>query len=143
MVYCNQGGISTLSASLSPAGDLSRCSVGLRSHVGSLEKTKRRKAVLSATTVTCCDSSLTISNSQPNSGRVLPSLAGAGDAALLVNPESVSEIANAMQKLIENPDLRLNLIEKGKIQRAKFSWDKTAEIVYRQAVEMVKAPHNS
>ena len=56
----------------------------------------------------------------------------AGDAALLVNPESVSEIAAAMQTLIENPDLRQNLIERGRIQRKKFSWDKTAEIIYEK-----------
>jgi glycosyltransferase involved in cell wall biosynthesis len=54
----------------------------------------------------------------------------AGDAALLVNPESVSEIAKAMKLLVENPELRQELIEKGRAQRAKFSWDKTAAIVY-------------
>jgi glycosyltransferase involved in cell wall biosynthesis len=56
----------------------------------------------------------------------------AGDAALLVNPESVSEIAEAMRLMVEKPDLRQVLIEHGQAQRQKFSWDKTAEIVYEQ-----------
>jgi glycosyltransferase involved in cell wall biosynthesis len=58
----------------------------------------------------------------------------AGDAALLVNPESVSEITKAMQFLVENPELRFELIDKGRIQREKFSWDKTADIVYKHLV---------
>ncbi|NJN33964.1 MAG: glycosyltransferase family 4 protein [Saprospiraceae bacterium] len=48
----------------------------------------------------------------------------AGDAALLVSPDSVEDIAKAMVKLYQNPELRLNLIAKGKIQREKFSWKK-------------------
>jgi hypothetical protein len=32
-----------------------------------------------------------------------------------------------MQLLVENESVRLELIEKGKIQRQKFSWDKSAE----------------
>ncbi len=51
----------------------------------------------------------------------------AGDAALLVNPRSVNDIANAMQRLIDEPDLRQSLRLKG-IDRAKmFSWRKCAE----------------
>ncbi|MCD4832560.1 MAG: glycosyltransferase family 4 protein [Bacteroidales bacterium] len=51
----------------------------------------------------------------------------AGDAALFVNPVSVQSIADAMIKIYNGPHLRNQLIEKGKIQRQKFSWDKTAE----------------
>lgn len=51
----------------------------------------------------------------------------AGDAALMVNPNHVGEIATQMSNLANNPMLRQNLIEKGRIQREKFSWDKTAE----------------
>lgn len=50
-----------------------------------------------------------------------------GDAALLVNPESDDEISDAMLKLSMDENLRQELIEKGKVQREKFSWDKTAE----------------
>lgn len=51
----------------------------------------------------------------------------AGDAALLVNPESVREISGAMESLVQNPPLRNSLIGKGKGQRQKFSWELTAE----------------
>jgi glycosyltransferase involved in cell wall biosynthesis len=61
-----------------------------------------------------------------------------GEAALLVNPESVDEIANAMQAVFENENLRENLIEHGRIQRAKFDWDKTADIVYSQLKNICK-----
>lgn len=50
----------------------------------------------------------------------------AGDAALLVNPFSVEEITAALVKLNEDETLRRNLIEKGRIRRANYSWDRTA-----------------
>ncbi len=55
----------------------------------------------------------------------------AGDAALLVNPLSETAIAAALEKLWNDDILRQNLIEKGRIQREKFSWDKAAEQVYQ------------
>lgn len=50
----------------------------------------------------------------------------AGDAAILVNPENVSEIRDAMKKLIEEPEQRVYMIERGIEQRKKFDWDTTA-----------------
>ena len=58
----------------------------------------------------------------------------AGDAALLVNPESVEDIAAALQRLAFDVDLRNNLLEKGRIQREKFSWDKTVATIYDNLV---------
>ncbi len=60
----------------------------------------------------------------------------AGNAALYVNPYEINEIAQAMGKIISDKELRLNLIEKGKIQRQKFSWDMTADKLW-QAVEKI------
>ena len=54
----------------------------------------------------------------------------AGDAAILVNPLSVPEIADALEKLATDAHLRQNLIERGRLQREKFNWDKTAETLY-------------
>lgn len=51
----------------------------------------------------------------------------AGDAALLVDPYSVEEIAAAMTKLATNETLRQELIQKGRQQRTRFSWDLTAQ----------------
>jgi len=47
-------------------------------------------------------------------------------AALLVNSESVDELADAMKKVAENPDLRKRMIETGKKRARYFSWEKTA-----------------
>jgi len=50
-----------------------------------------------------------------------------GDAAIYVDPFSVDSISSAMKMLFSDENLRKNLIEKAKIQKEKFSWDKTAE----------------
>ena len=61
----------------------------------------------------------------------------AGDAALLVNPESVEEITNALIQLAFDKNLRQYLIEKGRIQRTKFSWEKTATIIYDNILKTI------
>ncbi|MCX6231066.1 MAG: glycosyltransferase family 1 protein [Bacteroidetes bacterium] len=58
----------------------------------------------------------------------------AGDAALLVDPSSVTGIANALYTIDTDETLRLSLIEKGKIRRTAFSWDLSAEKLWK-AVE--------
>lgn len=50
-----------------------------------------------------------------------------GDAALYVDPEKVDEITKAMKKILEDKELRKELIEKGKKQVTKFSWEKAGE----------------
>ncbi len=50
----------------------------------------------------------------------------AGNAALLVDPFSEESIADAMGKMLDE-DVRNNLIEKGRVRRNDFSWDKAAE----------------
>ena len=55
----------------------------------------------------------------------------AGEAALLVNPLSVGEIARAMKKIELDSSLRESLIAKGKIQIKKFSWQLTGEKLWK------------
>lgn len=51
----------------------------------------------------------------------------AGEAALLVDPYSISEIAEAMHKIASDGNLRRDLISRG-LERIKyFSWQQTAE----------------
>jgi glycosyltransferase involved in cell wall biosynthesis len=50
-----------------------------------------------------------------------------GDAGLLADPYLVDSIAEQMLKLWTEKGLREQLIEKGKTQRQKYSWDLTAE----------------
>jgi len=49
----------------------------------------------------------------------------AGDAALLVAPENVQAIADAMHQITIDADLSHELREKGLAQAQKFSWEKT------------------
>lgn len=51
----------------------------------------------------------------------------AGNAALLVEPHSPKAIADAMTVVARDSELRRQLIEKGILQREKFSWDLTAK----------------
>ncbi len=51
----------------------------------------------------------------------------AGDAALLVNPYSVGEIAHAMQTVATDSKVRSNLKKASLARSAQFSWHKTGE----------------
>ncbi|WP_218915035.1 glycosyltransferase family 4 protein [Desulfurivibrio alkaliphilus] len=50
----------------------------------------------------------------------------AGDAAILVDPTSVDEIAKGMRRLLEDEDLRIELSHKGRSRSQTFSWQATA-----------------
>lgn len=59
----------------------------------------------------------------------------AGDAALLVDPLQVGEIAQAMRALIDDPALAARLSWCGKKRGAAFTWERTAAMtatIYRQ-----------
>ncbi|MDD4607123.1 MAG: glycosyltransferase family 1 protein [Patescibacteria group bacterium] len=51
----------------------------------------------------------------------------AGKAALLVDPQKVKEIADALEKVLTDKKLVTSLKKKGLIQVKKFSWDKCAQ----------------
>jgi glycosyltransferase involved in cell wall biosynthesis len=57
-----------------------------------------------------------------------------GDAAVLVNPYSVTSITEAIIKVLTNPDLQKNLREKGLKRAASFSWHTIA----RQTLEIYR-----
>jgi len=54
-----------------------------------------------------------------------------GEAAILVNPLSIREIAVGLQRLISDEELRIDLRMKGLEQAHKFDWDITANKVRR------------
>ena len=62
----------------------------------------------------------------------------AGDAALFVNPFEVNEIKNAMLKLRSDDNLRLSLVEKGKQRKNNFSWDKSADLLWKSVEKALK-----
>ena len=61
-----------------------------------------------------------------------------GDAGLLADPYSVDSIAEQMLKLWTEKGLREQLIEKGKTQRQKYSWDLTAEKMWVAMEKVLK-----
>lgn len=54
----------------------------------------------------------------------------AKDAALLVDPYSIDSITDAMISVTSDDNLRKQLIEKGRIRRNDFSWQKTADLLW-------------
>lgn len=54
----------------------------------------------------------------------------AGDAALLVDPHDPEAIAEAMLRIWQEPTLREDLVQKGRVQRQLFSWDRAASAIY-------------
>lgn len=61
----------------------------------------------------------------------------AGEAALYVDPFSEESISSAMILIDKDDALRENLISKAKIQREKFSWDKTAEALWESMMKAI------
>lgn len=60
----------------------------------------------------------------------------AGEAAVLVDPNSVPQISCAMETLWENDELRSNLIAKGRDRKELFSWQQTADRLW-QCIEKI------
>jgi len=61
-----------------------------------------------------------------------------GDAAILIDPYSIEQLAYEMERIISSESLRKELKLKGLEHCKKFSWDKTAELtekVYKIAYE--------
>jgi glycosyltransferase involved in cell wall biosynthesis len=62
----------------------------------------------------------------------LPALVEAvGDAAELVSPDNVFDIARGLRTLLLDPELRKQRSEEGRAQAARFHWEDTAEAVLR------------
>jgi len=61
----------------------------------------------------------------------------AGEAALLVNPFDTESIAEALCKMYEQPELRQELVEEGRLQRLKFSWQNSADELWNQILKVL------
>ena len=60
-----------------------------------------------------------------------------GDAVLLVDPHSAASISEAMRKIYSDSKLRHCLIEKARFQRENFSWDKTADLLWKSIEKVI------
>ena len=54
-----------------------------------------------------------------------------GDAALTYDPRKPEKIAEALLRITGDDDLRRNLVEKGRLRAAQFTWDNTARATGR------------
>jgi len=61
----------------------------------------------------------------------------AGDAALLIDPFDINDIAGAMYRIDNNEELQHHLIEKGNVQKLKFNWQNTADELYQAILKTV------
>jgi O-antigen biosynthesis alpha-1,2-mannosyltransferase len=66
----------------------------------------------------------------------------AGDAAILVDPENIDDIAQGMQKIINNKELREELILKGFEQSKQYSWKRAANEMLKVFNTVSKIPKN-
>lgn len=61
----------------------------------------------------------------------------AGNAAILVNPDSPEDIAGAVARLASDPSFRSEMVRRGRDWISEFSWERTARLTlnaYREAV---------
>jgi glycosyltransferase involved in cell wall biosynthesis len=61
----------------------------------------------------------------------------AGDAALLVDPLDVADIAGALHRLVSEPDLRRQMVAAGLAHSRQFSWADSVDRTWRVYLELV------
>lgn len=54
-----------------------------------------------------------------------------GEAGLLIEPTDTAALSQALQRVLNEPDLRRTLSQKGQAQAHKFSWQKAADELER------------
>ena len=62
----------------------------------------------------------------------------AGDAALLIDPCDTGQLARALLRLIDNPDLRTELADRGRRRVKEFTWDRSVRETFQVYRELVK-----
>ena len=50
-----------------------------------------------------------------------------GEAALLVEPRDEQAVASAIERILRDPELRADLVRRGRVLAGRFSWKETAE----------------
>jgi glycosyltransferase involved in cell wall biosynthesis len=55
----------------------------------------------------------------------------AGDAAIYADPANVEDISRAMKRIVFEPGLKDELIAKGRMRKELFSWDNTADTLWK------------
>lgn len=66
-----------------------------------------------------------------------------GEAALICDPNDYEDVAKHMESLALDLKLRQKLIEKGKIQREKFSWEKSGQKLWKCVEKVIETINNA
>ena len=61
----------------------------------------------------------------------------AGDAALLIDPASSESITAALQRVATDEALAAELVDRGRRQRERFSWDITADLLWKSMMRTI------
>jgi glycosyltransferase involved in cell wall biosynthesis len=59
-----------------------------------------------------------------------------GEAGLLVDPYDIDSITEALIRMEEDVELRLELVRKGRQQRQNFTWNKASQIVFDNILQL-------
>lgn len=62
-----------------------------------------------------------------------------GDAVLYANPAKTEQIAGAMENIASSHELRKELVRKGFEQKKRFTWDETAQLLWRSIVKTLNS----
>jgi glycosyltransferase involved in cell wall biosynthesis len=62
----------------------------------------------------------------------------ASDAALLIDPQSIESIAQAMESILSSEKIRDKLIQSGSQRLINYSWDRSADLVWSSIQEELK-----
>ena len=62
-----------------------------------------------------------------------------GEAAMIFDPRNPDSIADAVEQILRNPELREQLVMKGRHQATLFSWEKAA----KKTLEILEATHHA
>jgi glycosyltransferase involved in cell wall biosynthesis len=54
-----------------------------------------------------------------------------GDAAVLVDPYSIEDIASGLERVLGDGALRATLVERGHVRVAQFSWERSVRAIHR------------
>lgn len=67
----------------------------------------------------------------------------AGDAALYVDPNDASSVARAMETISNDDNIRQSLIQKGRLRRNVFSWDRTAGLLWQSMENVLRSNYDA
>jgi glycosyltransferase involved in cell wall biosynthesis len=66
----------------------------------------------------------------------------AGDGALLVDPDDIPGLAEALARVVHDASLRQELSRRGQVRAASFSWERCARDTLRVYEDAMKEPEN-